>query len=59
MKRFPFFISIALLAGLLPSTADATIIVQMDLPQLVGRSDVIFVGRAIKTHSHWTKDGRR
>jgi hypothetical protein len=57
MKRFYYVFSIVLVA-LVPSEAPATIMVKMDLPKLVGRSDVIFVGRAIRSHSHWTKDRR-
>jgi hypothetical protein len=57
MKRFFYVFSIALVA-LAASEAPATIIVKMDLRKLVGRSDVIFVGKAIRSHSHWTKDRR-
>jgi len=38
--------------------AGATIMLKMELPQLVGRSDVIFVGQVVKTHSRWSEDGR-
>jgi len=38
--------------------ARATVMVQLDLRQLVGRADVIFVGTVLKTHSHWTEDRR-
>jgi len=55
MKRSLLVFSIALLSA--PS-AEATILIKMDLPQLVGRSDVIFVGKAIESRSHWSEDGR-
>jgi hypothetical protein len=41
-----------------PGPAGATVMLKLDLPQMVGGSDVIFVGKAIKTHSRWTKDRR-
>jgi hypothetical protein len=57
MKGLFSFFSIALLT-LSSHDARATIMVKMDLPQLCGRSDVIFVGRAEKGRSHWTPDRR-
>lgn len=44
------------LAWTVPS--GATVMLKLDLPQMVGSSDVIFVGKAIKTHSRWTKKRR-
>ena len=38
--------------------ANATVILKMELPELVGRSDVIFVGKVAKIQSHWN-EGRR
>lgn len=55
MKVFIIFAAVMLLTG---RPAGATIILKMDLKQLVGRSDRIFVGKATKVHSHWTKDRR-
>jgi hypothetical protein len=50
---------ITILIVLLPGNpARATVILKLDLPQLVGRADVIFTGEAIKTVSRWTADGR-
>jgi len=46
------------LLAFVASSSQATIILELDLPQLVGRSDVIFVGKAIKTYSHWSEDKR-
>jgi hypothetical protein len=57
----PRFLVLSLVCALVLATASAsaTVVVKLDLEQLVGRSDVIFVGKAIKTESHWTKNGRR
>lgn len=38
--------------------ASATVILKMELPELVGRSDVIFVGQVAQIQSHWN-EGRR
>ncbi len=48
----------ALLAMTFSLPAQGTIILKMDLPQVVGRSDKIFVGTPVKMKSHWTDDGR-
>ena len=53
------FSILAGLTALVAPTAHATIIVKMDLPSLVGRSDVIFLGKAVKVESRWTPDRRR
>ena len=39
--------------------AQATVLLKMDLPQLVGAADLIFLGTAKKTESRWTEDKRR
>lgn len=39
--------------------AQASIILNLELPQLIGRADKIFLGRAISQNSHWTDDKRR
>ena len=65
MKRLALVASglgvlLALLALLvLPATARATVMLALDLPHLVGRSDAIFVGKVVETRSRWTEDGRR
>lgn len=38
--------------------ASATVVLQLDLPQLVGRADIIFVGKVEKLQSHWSEDHR-
>lgn len=43
---------------LLSGPARASVIIKLDLPQLVGRADVIFVGKAIRAQSHWSEDRR-
>jgi hypothetical protein len=43
---------------LLAAPSPATVIIKMELPQLVGQADVIFVGKAIKAYSHWSEDKR-
>ena len=45
-----------ILPALLSAPADATIIVALDLPDLVKRARTVFVGRAVKTRMHWTAD---
>lgn len=52
-----FWCSLALLLAAAP--ARATIMLEMDLPQIVGQSDAIFVGKAIRTRSQWGTDGKR
>jgi len=47
---------LVLLAASLP--AWATIVLEIDLFQLVGRSDLIFVAEATGSRSHWGEDGR-
>jgi hypothetical protein len=49
--------ALALLLAAAP--ASATIMLEMDLPQIVGQSDAIFVGKAIRTRSQWGPDGKR
>ena len=47
---------VALVALLLPGMASATIVIKLDLPALVQRAGTVFLGKAVKTHSHWTLD---
>ncbi len=37
-------------------TARATVIVKLELPDLVKRAGTVFVGKAVKKHMHWTAD---
>jgi hypothetical protein len=46
------------LATLLAAPSPATVIIKLDLLQLVGRADAIFVGKTIKIYSHWSEDRR-
>ena len=57
MKILHFLVGV-LAATFIGHAAQATVILRMDLKQIVGRSDVIFVGKVIKIHSHWTPDKR-
>ncbi len=51
--------SLLLLPALMASSrAGATVMLKMDLPQLVGRADVIFVGKVIRLESRWSEDRR-
>lgn len=51
-------VSIAALAIALLGSAPAfaTVMLKLELPQLVGRADTIFVGKVTKLDSHWTDD---
>jgi hypothetical protein len=57
MKRLHFLVGV-LATMFIGQAAQATVILRMDLKQLVGRSDVIFVGKVVKIHSRWTPDKR-
>jgi hypothetical protein len=57
MKILHFLVGM-LAVTLLGQAAEATVILRMDLKQLVGRSDVIFVGKVVKARSYWTPDKR-
>lgn len=51
--------SLLLLPALMASwPAGATVMLKMDLPELVGRADVIFVGKVTKLESRWSEDRR-
>ncbi len=41
---------------LIAASASATVIVQLDLTDLVQRAGAVFVGKAVKTQMHWTAD---
>lgn len=41
---------------MLSAPAGATVMLKVELPELVGRADVIFVGKVTKLESHWTED---
>jgi hypothetical protein len=56
MKTYLSAVTIVML-GLL-SRAEATIILEMSLNQIVGSSDMIFLGQAVKAESRWTADKR-
>jgi hypothetical protein len=51
-------LTLALPLLLVCAPARASVIIKLDLPQLVGRADVIFVGKAIRAQSHWSEDRR-
>ena len=57
MRLIPLVRGAALAATLLAAaTASATVIIQLELTDLVKRSSTVFVGKAVKTHMHWTAD---
>lgn len=48
-----------LLTTLSPSPADATIMLRLELTDLVGRADAIFVGVPVSSRSRWVGGGRQ
>ena len=41
-----------------PSTATGTVMLTLDLHQLAGRADKVFVGKVLETTARWTADRR-
>jgi hypothetical protein len=56
LRSFPWLALVLLLN--LPAPARATVMVRLELKQLVGMADAIFVGRALHSRSFWTRDNR-
>ncbi len=54
-----FVLPVLALLALLPGSAAATIILKLELRDLVGISDQIFVGKVIKVESRWGEDRRQ
>ena len=57
MRLLSLAIPLLLLAGS-STPARASVVVKLDLPQLVGQADAIFVGKAIRAQSRWSENGR-
>lgn len=49
---------LSLLFLLVTSPADATVMMKMELRDLVGRADAVFVGRVVKVEARWSEDRR-
>ncbi len=58
MRRLCFGITAVVLALLAAPPARATVMLKMELTTMVGRADVIFVGKVLKLQSHWSEDHR-
>jgi hypothetical protein len=58
MMRPALLLSVALV-GLAPGTARGTIILKLELPDLVGRADQIFVGKVVRVESRWGENRRQ
>lgn len=57
LVSFAALLAAALLVGPL-RPAHATVVLSLDVHQLVGRADRIFVGKVLSTRSYWTADRR-
>jgi hypothetical protein len=53
------FAPLLLLLFLSPHPARGTVVLRVNLHQLVGRSETIFSGRVVRTESKWTEDRRQ
>jgi hypothetical protein len=56
--RYPHLLLSIALVALAPRGARATVMLKLELRDLVGRADVIFVGKATRVESRWSEDRR-